>query len=194
MIQVGISQAAFLLVAMSASGAVHVFWLRSNLSRRFAWPVDGGRKFRGRRLFGDNKRVCGFLVLPPVTALIFMLLAASRDLMPNALVSGLWPLTAWQFAGLGLTCGLIFMMAELPNSFLKRQLGIAPGQPPAQSWLRPVSILLDRYDSVVGVLAVLSLLVPIPLATWIWVLVLGPVLHALFSIIMHGLGLKARSL
>lgn len=189
-----IARAAFLLVTMSVAGAVHVLWLRSRLSRRFAWPVDGGIEFRGRRLFGENKRVCGFMVLPPVAALLFMLLGGARDLMPGAFGDGLWPLTPWQYAGLGLVSGLAFMLAELPNSFIKRQLDIAPGQSPSQAWLRPVVLVIDRYDSVLGVLLALSLLVPVPFATWILVLLIGPLLHAAFSIVMHAIGIKARAL
>lgn len=187
-------RSAFLLIAMSTAGVVHVLWLRTSLSQRFAWPIDGGRKLRDRRLFGDNKRVCGFMVLPPVTAVSFMLLGGSREFLPSAIGAALWPLTAWQYAGLGLVCGLAFMLAELPNSFLKRQLGIAPGQAPAQPWLRLVVMLVDRYDSVLGVLLVLSLLVPVSMATWLLVLLVGPLVHALFSMALHGLGLKVRAL
>ena len=194
MSQEAIARAAFLLIAMSAAGAVHVLWLGTALSRRFAWPVDGGLSFRGRRLFGGNKRVCGFMVLPPAAALAFMILGGGRELLPAVFAEGLWPLSAWHYAGLGLGCGFAFMLAELPNSFLKRQLGIAPGQAPAQSWLRPVILVVDRYDSVLGVLLTLSLLVPVPGATWLWVLAFGPGVHAVFSITMHGLGIKARAL
>lgn len=194
MSQEAITKALFLLIAMSTAGAVHVYWLRTALSQRFAWPVDGGRLFRGRRLFGDNKRVCGFMVLPPAAGMTFMILGGTRNLLPEAVIQGLWPLPAWQYAGLGLLCGLAFMLAELPNSFVKRQLGIAPGQSPARSLLRLLTLIVDRYDSVLGVLFVASILVPVPAATWFWVLVLGPVIHAVFSVAMHALGIKVRPL
>jgi CDP-2,3-bis-(O-geranylgeranyl)-sn-glycerol synthase len=54
--------------------------------------------------------------------------------------------------------------------------------------------LLDRFDSVLGVLIVLSLLVPVPASTWVWVLLIGPGVHAIFSILLHRLGVKARAL
>lgn len=184
----------FLLVAMSVAGAVHVIWLRTDLCRSFGWPVDGGLTLRGRRLFGDNKRVCGFMVLPPMAAITFMGLGGGREFFPSFFSQALWPLTVWQYAGLGLICGFVFMLAELPNSFLKRQLGVAPGQLPVQRWLRPIVILVDRLDSVLGVLLVISLLLPVPLATWLLVLVLGAMGHAAFSIAMHRLGVKPRAL
>lgn len=192
--QTSIVQALFLLIAMSSAGVAHILWLRTALSLRFAWPVDGRMSFRGRRIFGDNKRVCGFLALPPATAASFLLLGSLRELFPGSALSTLWPLTPWQYAGLGLVCGFAFLMAELPNSFFKRQLNIAPGGSPDGPRLRTLTLLIDRYDSVIGVLIVLSLLVPVTFATWIWVLLLGPVIHALFSYVMHGLGLKARAL
>ena len=194
MSQEALAQALFLLLAMSAAGVVHVLWLRTALSRRFSWPVDGGLRLRGRRLFGDNKRVCGFMVLPPIAALTFMLIGGSREVLPAFFGDGLWALSALQYAGLGRVCGFAFMLAELPNSFIKRQLDVSPGQAPDQPWLRPVILLVDRLDSVLGVLLALSLLVPVSLATWFWVLAFGPALHGAFSIVMHGLGIKARAL
>ena len=194
MSQEAITKALFLLIAMSTAGTVHVYWLRTPFSQRFAWPVDGGLRFRGQRLFGDNKRVCGFMVLPPAAGVTFMILGGVLNLLPEVVVQGLWPLSPWQYAGLGLLCGLAFMLAELPNSFFKRQLGIAPGQSPERSLLRPLTLIVDRYDSVLGVLLVASVLVPVPAATWFWVLVLGPLIHAVFSLVMHTLGIKARPL
>ena len=99
-----------------------------------------------------------------------------------------------QYALLGLACGLAFMLAELPNSFVKRQLGIGPGLPASRPLLRAVFFVVDRCDSVLGVLIAASLLVPLPAATWYWVLLLGPCVHAVFSVMLHRLGVKARAL
>lgn len=187
-------RAAFLVLAMSIAGIAHVLWLRAPLARRFARPVDGGLTLRGRRLFGDNKRVCGFLVLPPAAAVSFALLHTLTAALLPTFARALWPQSAVQYAALGLVCGFAFMLAELPNSFFKRQFDIAPGHAPTRRAARWVVLLVDRFDSVVGVLLVASMLVPISVATWIWVLLLGPALHAIFSIALHALGLKARPL
>jgi hypothetical protein len=179
---------------MSLSGAAHVVWLRSDLARAMSWPVDGGLKFRGKRLFGDNKRVCGFLVLPPASALSFAMLSVVTNQLPAAWSAALWKLDVWQYALLGLICGFAFMLAELPNSFLKRQLDIPPGGTSRSPVLRTTTLVLDRVDSVLGALIALSLCVSVALTTWLWVLVLGAVLHAAFSAALYGLGLKARAL
>jgi CDP-2,3-bis-(O-geranylgeranyl)-sn-glycerol synthase len=187
-------RAAFLVLAMSIAGTLHVLWLRSLLSQRFMWPVDCGLMFRGRRLFGANKRLRGFMVQPPASAASFALVAALRDTMPAFISGGLWPLSTFQYAGLGLACGGAFMLAELPNSFCKRQLDIAPGHAPVRRWLRWVVLVVDRLDSVLGVLVICSLLVPVPAATWLLVLIFGAVMHGVFSAALYGLGIKVRAL
>lgn len=189
-----LAAALFLVLAMSLAGCAHVLWLRSATARRFVRPVDGQFTLRGRRLFGDNKMLRGFLAMPLAAALVFALFGAFRESVPAWLADGMWPLPALRYAGLGFVCGLAFMLAELPNSFVKRQLDIAPGLPPAGPLLRWVFFIVDRCDSVLGVLVVVSLLLPLQAATWLWVLLLGPCLHALFSVVLYRLGLKARAL
>ena len=110
--------------------------LASPTSRRLAMPVDGGRTFRDRRLLGDNKTLRGFVVMVPATGLAFLLrVTASR----SRTVPGLWPLTPLEYGGLGVLAGAGFMAGELPNSFLKRQLGIPPGAPADRRQSRAVS-------------------------------------------------------
>ena len=92
------------------------------------------------------------------------------------------------------TCGLAFMAAELPNSFLKRQLGVAPGQPAGKRWQRLLCNVADRFDSVTGLVLMLWLLVPLPAAA-LWTLLLGgPALHAAFSVAQYAMGQKSRPL
>jgi CDP-2,3-bis-(O-geranylgeranyl)-sn-glycerol synthase len=189
-----IVRAVFLVLAMSMAGTLHVLWLRSRISQLFAWPVDGGTMFRGRRLFGANKQLRGFMVLPPAAAASFVLLSTLFGAMPVFISDGLWPLSALQYSGLGFSCGLAFMLAELPNSFTKRQCDIAPGQAPTHRGYRWVVLFVDRLDSVLGVLLVASLMVPVSVITWLLVLVIGPAMHAVFSIVLHALGIKARAL
>lgn len=186
--------AVFLLIAMSVAGAVHVIWLRWARTDLLLTPVDLGRYFRGRRIFGDNKRLRGFIALPLVAAVTFAIVAANLHRLPPALADGLWDLTTLQYAGIGLAAGLGFMLAELPNSFLKRQLGIAPGQVPGEGWSRAAFLLLDRFDSALGVLVVVSVLAPVPAMTWLWVLLIGPGLHAMFSALLFRTGIKERAL
>ena len=183
--------AAYLLVALSLAGLLHSAWLKSPASRRLAIPLDGGRTLRGRRIFGDNKTVRGLVVMVPASALTFLLVAAvARASHDHAL--DIWPLTLAGFAALGTLAGLGFMIGELPNSFVKRQLGVGPGDAPRGRVAALLSFVIDRVDSIVGMLLVVGVMVPVPSLTWAYMLVVGPIVHFSFSALLHRLGVKAR--
>jgi len=94
-------------------------------------------------------------------------------------------------AAWGLLLGIGYSIGELPNSFLKRQLDIAPGT--LASGARGVFFwLVDQLDSVAGVVCALSLAWR-PDALLIACLVgLALLLHPLVAALMLVLGLKER--
>lgn len=181
--------AVFLLTAFTLAGIAQTAWFASPMSRAFAIPLDGGRHLRGRRVFGANKTVRGFVVMVPATAAAFVLLAAASG---GAAQLWLWPIPLGTYAVLGAWAGFGFMAGELPNSFLKRQLDVEPGAAPA-GWPGLVHFVLDRVDSGVGMLAALSMVVDVPWITWACVLLIGPFIHWSFSFVMFRLGLKGRA-
>jgi CDP-2,3-bis-(O-geranylgeranyl)-sn-glycerol synthase len=186
--------AIFIIVAMSLAGLAHVLWLRSSLSARFRAPVDFNLTLGGRPVLGSNKMWRGFVVMPPAAALSFWILGSLHDSLPAWIEAGMWRLSPERYALLGFASGLAFMAAELPNSFAKRQLGVAPGMAPRNRGLAAAFFIVDRVDSVLGVLLVLTLMAPVPPRTWFWVLLFGPGVHWLFSAWMYRLKVKARAL
>jgi CDP-diglyceride synthetase len=185
--------ALFLIVAFILAGVLHSVWLASEASRYFSHPIDGGRRFRGRRLFGDNKMLRGFIVMTPAAALSFWALATLLDAVSPALRASLWPLSNGELALLGAWAGLGFMLGELPNSFVKRQLDIAPGAPASRGAGGVVGFVADRVDSIIGMLIAISIVTYTPWQTWAYVLTLGPAIHLCFSVLLYRLGVKARA-
>jgi len=184
--------AAFLLAAFVLAGLVQTAWLRSPLSLAFRVPIDGGRTVRGRRIFGDNKTWGGFVVMVPAVGAACLLLGLARAALPAGWSGGLWPLSSPGYGLLGCWLGLGFMAGELPNSFVKRQLGIAPGAAPKHPLGRGLCFLLDRLDSSAGAVLALALVLPAPAATCLAILLVGPGVHWLFSVLFYRLGMKAR--
>ena len=180
--------AAFVLAAFVLAGLAQTAWFRSHLSQAFAIPLDGGLTLRGRRIFGDHKTLRGFVVMVPATSLAFAWLAS----ITNVAAAGLWPVSIGGYAALGAWAGLGFMVGELPNSFVKRQLGIAPGRPAAGPVRSAIQFLVDRVDSGLGMLLALSVAVPVAWMTWTLVLLIGPFIHWSFSVLMFRLGIKPR--
>jgi CDP-2,3-bis-(O-geranylgeranyl)-sn-glycerol synthase len=182
--------AALLILAFVIAGLAQTAWFASDRSRAFALPLDGGLTLRGRRLFGHNKTVRGLVVMVPAAAMSLPLVASALDrVLPSP--SGLWPLTPGGYAALGAWSALGFMLGELPNSFVKRQLDIAPGAAAGARGL-PWQLAADRLDSGIGLLLSTSLVVPVPWGTWALVLGIGPIFHWCFSFLLFRLGLKPR--
>lgn len=103
--------------------AAHGLCIRFGLLRGLAAPVDCGATFNGIRIFGENKTYRGIVCVAVGTAVGFVLIRPS--VVPPNLQGGL---SLVSLALLGFAVGTAAMLAELPNSPLKRQLGIGPGR------------------------------------------------------------------
>ena len=182
----------FLIVAFVLAGLLQSLWLRSRVSQVLAIPLDGGRTFRGRPILGENKTLRGFVVMIPAAALAFAAVAIVVSLSRGVPPATLWQLTPAGYAALGAWAGFGFMAGELPNSFVKRRFGILPGQAPASGLTAAICFTIDRTDSIVGMLAAVTVAVPTPWMTWVLVLVLGPLIHWLFSWWLFRMGVKRR--
>jgi hypothetical protein len=110
-----------LFVAAALSGVVLRFDLLPALRR----PLDGGATLGGRRVFGDNKTLRGLLVgVVGATAGVL----AQRYLV-GARAGGVALLDYEHVhpVALGAAIGGGAILGELPNSFVKRRVGVAPG-------------------------------------------------------------------
>ncbi len=182
--------ALFLLAAFTLAGVAQTTWFAAPVSRAFALPLDGGLRVRGRRVFGEHKTARGLVVMVPAAAGAFALLSV---LVADRNVAGLWSLSPSSYAALGACAAAGFMAGELPNSFVKRQLDIPPGSAPRSRTWTAVQFAGDRLDSGIGMLAAVSIAVPTPALTWVYVLLIGPAIHWSFSFVLFRLGLKQRA-
>jgi hypothetical protein len=153
---------------------------------RFKWldslriPLDAGASWRGRRVFGDNKTVRGAVVMIGISILVAMLQRAFR--LPSL---EYFDYSQANMPLIGMLLGLGFVLGELPNSFVKRQLGVSPGAH-GGVW----HTLADQLDSVVGALIMLSFVWVPPLRVWIVAFVMGTGLHMAVNGLFVLLGLK----
>ncbi len=142
----------FFLPAIAANMAP-VFADRYNWLRTLNQSIDGGLTWRGQALFGAHKTIRGFVVgifFGFVTSLLqtlfFKYIPAAQSISlldyGNVLLSG----------QLGILLGFGALLGDAAESFIKRRLQRAPGQP----W-RP----FDQIDFVVGAIVVTYRLVPL---------------------------------
>ena len=188
-----LARALFVIIAFVLAGFAHSAWLGSRWSQSLTMPLDGGLHIRGRRLFGENKTVRGFVVMIPAAAVAFWGLWLIVSAIAPSVAGDLWQISPREYAALGAWAGLGFMLGELPNSFVKRQLDIAPGKPPRGRAAALVSFVVDRLDSIVGMLFAIALVVPTAWLTWLYVILIGPAIHLAFSVLLYRMGVKERA-
>jgi CDP-2,3-bis-(O-geranylgeranyl)-sn-glycerol synthase len=131
-----------LLVSVMGTGVT----LKLDLFRRLARPIDGGATFRGKRLFGDGKT---WRVVPVALVASVATVAAQRHVIGAR--AGWLALVDYAGANpllLGSAIGGGALVGELPNSFVKRQLGVAPGGT-ARGPLAALFFIWDQVDLLV---------------------------------------------
>jgi CDP-2,3-bis-(O-geranylgeranyl)-sn-glycerol synthase len=149
-------QGALLASPLLIGLVVHGLCIKLKLLPALAVPIDRGASFRGRRLFGDNKTYRGIVAMGLGSGLGFLLLgqlaAGGRHQHLSQLPAG--PIAAL----LGVAVGMVAMLAELPNSTLKRQLDLPPGEQ-MRGLPRIAFHVLDQVDIWMGAWLVLAFVV-----------------------------------
>ena len=158
-------------------GCRHAAVLAWDLFRKLAVPIDRGITIGDHWLFGPNKTWRGVVVMTCGTAIGAALLF---PITPPA------PLGTVERAVAGALMGLSYTLAELPNSFVKRRLGIAPGEVTGR-----VQELADLADSVLGVTLAVTLLFDLTFANFLSLLAAGTVLHLVVDRLLHAIGVKS---
>jgi hypothetical protein len=177
--------ALWLFLAVLGAPLLHAPVLTWDLLRPLKRPLDGGATFRGRRVLGDNKTWRGALCMTVGVVLATLVLwqwGWWRDQLPDE-VSSSAPLLVGLLIGLGTVGG------ELPNSFLKRQLDIAPGRRRHSPGGVALAVL-DQGDLVLGIWVALLPIWTMPV--WLAAIAFAAVsaVHMAINVIGYAVGAR----
>ena len=173
------SRAPWVLLPVLGAPLLHGPVLSADLWPGLARPLDLGRSVRGRRVFGDNKTWRGALVMFTGALLAT---GVAWPLMPDELRDESWLLV-------GALIGAGVVLGELPNSFMKRRLGIAPGA----RRLTAGGLVLVVYDQADFVPAIALALLPVwamPLETVAIGFVAVAAVHFAVNVIGYAIGAR----
>ena len=181
------------LTPVILSGIANMAWCKSSILESTRKPIDNGKSLSdGKRLFGENKTWKGLI----------------GYLLFNALFTVLWgwlcKAASWEdldffyrhhentFAFnliIGVLLGLAYSLFELPNSFLKRRLGITPGKT-LQGFYKVFFVFLDQADSIFGCALVVWLFYDLDLPLYLFYVLLGAGTHIIVNILLYFAGLR----
>ncbi|PVZ72461.1 CDP-archaeol synthase [Pelagibaculum spongiae] len=176
-----------LIAPLVIAGSVHMRMVSNNWLPWLAIPIH-------RHWFGSNKTLRGLLAMPLLalvsaglfTPLWFTSFFERLLNNPNVLIPEIY-----EYWLISLVLGLAYVLAELPNSFIKRRLGVAPGARPEQH--NTLFLIADQLDSAIGVILVTGLLFDFELITLLAMLVMGPVIALLVKRVLFAIGWKSTA-
>ncbi len=191
-----IAQLTYVCVLMMFAGVIHMVLIKLPVLNSLLAPVDAGITLKdGKRLFGDNKTWKGFISMPLGGLVGFGLnsvLGDYSDTVHNLTIvgpeSGGIANNAWIF---GAFLGLGYVVAELPNSFIKRRIDIAPGAN-KDGWVGKTFLVVDQVDSSVGCAIAMAVVLPMTSLDVVVLAAIGGIVHYVANILLYFAGLKKQ--
>jgi hypothetical protein len=175
-----------LLLGLTAHGLCIKFNWLSSLCR----PIDKGCTFRGKRIFGANKTYRGIVAVGLGTAAGFslqtMFFHHFAPIRSIELIGYSFP----KIPIIGFVFGAAAMLSELPNSFIKRQLDIAPGNM-TSGVTALIFYAFDQIDFLMGAWLVLGLVISVTFERVLWSLVFLFISHQLITTVGYSLGMRS---
>ena len=182
------------LMPVVIAGAANMLFTKTRLYRNVCTPIDGGKCCSdGKRIFGDNKTWAGFFGMIAANCLaqiLWGLLSQISAPLGNANEMYRYFSNTLLFnAVAGALFGFVYVLFELPNSFLKRRLDIQPGKT-AQGGKGALFFVIDQIDSLLGVMLLLVLLAGITPVQYFQYILLGAVTHLALNAVLYTLKIR----
>ena len=183
----------YTLLTSIVAGIVNSIFCKKDIFKRINTPIDNNKVLKdGKRLFGANKTwkgFVGYIIFNIIFSILFGLLTKVFKLdnlnyfyvnNDNTLLFNLL---------IGLLLGFAYALFELPNSFIKRRIGIQPGKNP-EGLKKVFFIFLDQADSVFGIMIVLWLFYDIGLIKYLLFVLIGAITHIIINMLLYLLKLR----
>ena len=175
------------------SGVFNMIWCKVSILKCLKRPIDFNKKFiDGKRIFGDNKTwkgFVGYLIFNVIITIIWGFICSSCGFNhlnyfyinnTNTVLFNLF---------IGFLLGLGYALFELPNSFIKRRIGIEEGK--STTGLKKIFfIFFDQADSVFGCCLVVWMFYDLGILLYLGYVLVGAVTHIVFNMLLYFLHLR----
>jgi CDP-2,3-bis-(O-geranylgeranyl)-sn-glycerol synthase len=174
--------ALWFFIPAGVANSAPVFANKVPLLKKLGMPIDGGRTFRGKRIFGNHKTFRGFLVgviaavaVSGLQMILYSNFDWAKTVSRNIDYSDPIILLVGALLGFGALAGDAF------ESFVKRQLSIESGK----SWFP-----FDQIDYIIGALIFSAPLITLNTNEYITIFVVWFLIHPVATLIGWMLKLK----
>ena len=165
-----------MIIPLVVAGVLHMVVVNRDYFSSLKQPIN-------IQQFGKNKTYRGFIIMPLAAAftaaLLMPLIKPSLFIFTPSAASGFY---------IGLILAISYLLFELPNSFLKRRLGIPPGGHPQK--YRRFFYWADQLDSAIGVMLGAFIILHLPLAFCFLACAIHPLIAITVKKCLHTFRLK----
>jgi len=185
-------QCLLITLPIILSGLFFIFTLKRNYFDWLKIPIDCGLTIRGKRLFGANKTLRGFIIMPIVTFSTVILMSYLIKLFNIDTEIIIFDYNFFE-SYKALIYGFAYPLGELPNSFIKRQLDIKPGENASRGIKKIIINFFDNADSIISCGFAALLLYGIAFKYVVGAIIIGLLFHFLTDLVMIKIGLKKKA-
>ena len=164
------------------AGVFNMLFLKIPFLKSRCRPIDSGKNWTdGKRIFGDSKSVLGFILMTVLAGILEVfwgfLLQGLGENKRSLLYLYFENAPAFNFL-IGMLFGFLYMLFELPNSFIKRRLSVsAAEQGDKRRGIKLIFFILDQIDSMLGIMLCLGILAHLTPAQTVFAIFLGGLTH-----------------
>ncbi len=178
------------IIPLILSNILHMLVVKKNYLNFLNFPIH-------EKWFGENKTYRGFLIVPILNGLLFMILNWPGGLLRStstqnfSIQNSLLNLDSiYVLFLIGFIFGIFYVSFELPNSLIKRSLGIKAGESSQRGQL--FFKALDKTDSAFGLSLFFGYLNNFNLQLMLTFFVIAVFLHVILSLLLVALKIKKK--
>ena len=156
-------------------------------------PIDNYHICKdGRRLLGENKTIFGFqsmIIMCMFTSIIWGYICKIDCIGKyNLLYLSNQNIEIFNLE-IGFLLGIVYMLFELPNSFIKRRLNISAGK--TDKGVKGfIFYIIDQIDSLIGVCLIYEIYINYRLIDYVLFIIMGALTHIIVNLILYMLKVR----
>lgn len=176
------------MMPLILGGIANMIFTKTSFYQKYKKPIDNNKLWKdGKRIFGDNKTWIGLfsmIVFCVIFQIVFGLVCNNFGLNNYNDLYNTKENTIQLNVIFGFLIGVVYMVSELPNSFIKRRLDIASGK--TDKGIKGIMFfIIDQIDSLIGVMLVLYFMSDIYFSTYVLYVFGGGLIHILINVILY---------
>lgn len=183
------------MIPVILGGILNMLFTKTAFYQKHNYPIDSNLYLKdGKPLFGKNKTWIGFVSMILFCIILQVLEGFICQIFNLNYLNYFYYINANKISFnilIGFLLGFSYMICELPNSFIKRRIGIEPGNQ-GNGILKWIFIIIDQIDSMIGVMMILYLFSNITIIEYVIFVFIGALTHIFVNYILYFLKIRKQ--